>query len=221
MKENFSSFEHQPALPEERQGRAGRHDAEEPGHGQGLPRDRRARLQGLLRRPDGAGDRRRRQPAAAGEGRAQVRGRHDDAGRPGQLRSAHPPAGALDLPRLRHLRHAPAEQRRRRGGRSAEHPRRLRPEGDAAPERRAPVPGSQPPGLCRPQRLPGRSGIRRRAGRRHAVEAVRGPAPLADPSRPRRRVVPAGDPFLYENDQSFPLRPQQPDPCAKAPTPPT
>jgi gamma-glutamyltranspeptidase/glutathione hydrolase len=51
--------------------------------------------------------------------------RQDDAGRPGQLRSAPAPAGPQHLPRLRFVRHAAAQQRRHRHGRSAQHPGRL------------------------------------------------------------------------------------------------
>jgi gamma-glutamyltranspeptidase len=59
----FQQFgEHQRALPENGKAIPAGTTLKNPGHGQGLPRDRRARLQGLLRRARWRGHRRRRQP---------------------------------------------------------------------------------------------------------------------------------------------------------------
>ena len=139
----------------------------QPGHGEDVPDPGpQRRPQGLLPRRRGRGDggggdhaadRPDRQPRlAAGP---------DDDGRPHALHGARPREPVdVPVPRPRGLRHGPAVQRRHDRRRGAEHPRGLRAAGRVARPDPAPLPGGVALRVRRPQRLPRRPGVLRRAG---------------------------------------------------------
>ena len=129
----------------------------------------RRRAQGLLQRPRRHGHGQRGgQPADRPDRRPHVAQGPDDRRRP---RAATPRRSARRSRRsyrgLDRLRHGPAVQRRHHRRRGAEHPRRLRLRWA---RRASQILHQLPRGLAlrvrRPRRLPGRSGVLRRAGRR-------------------------------------------------------
>ena len=117
------------------------------------------------------------------------------ARRPARLHRAVPRADEDLLPRARRLRHGPAVERRHDRRRGAEHPRglpRLRPRPRAVA---APLPRGVAARVRRPQRVPRRPGVLRRAAARPAVGLVRGRAAPADRrDQANNATVPAGNP---------------------------
>ncbi len=115
------------------------------------------------------------------------------------LRRARAGADARELPRGRRLLDGPALERRLDRRRSAEHPRGLRPRVDDA---RAGVP-LLPRGVsvlvCRPQRLPRRPRLLRRAAQRPPLERLRGHAACAHHDDGRHVTRRAGQPKLLRD----------------------
>ena len=148
--------------------------------------DRGAR--GLLPRRARRGDGRRRAGPADGAGcKPRLAARPDDREGREALRGARAPAHADRLPRARRLGHGPAVERRLDGGRGAQHPRGLsgsrRPRSNA---RASPVPRGLALRVRRPQRVPRRPRLLRRAAGGPALRRVRRRAPRADRRRSTR-----------------------------------
>ena len=158
-----------------------RHDIPQPRPRAHVRAHREARREGALPAADRTRDRRH---GAAPESRPDREPRlaagRDDAARPQGLQGAGAQADACQLPRSRRVFDGTAVERRLDRRRGAEHPRGLRPRVDAARPRVPLLPRGVALLVRRPQRVPRRPRLLRRAAEGPAVEGLRGDAARAD-----------------------------------------